>query len=389
MKLLLVALVVAVLAPVQVRSVVVPDGTVWGNPLYVTYDKAHHVFVNANPAIETWRFMTHDAALRTRLLQPERIPAKRKLVLIFTRDAVTRRFPFIGLAVASAEVGKKRRFVLVNVEQTPDYDEQYRVWPHLGILHVGTTAHQEGWDVVLWDELVQGHVALDQLVQSGDVVGLSLVVTGIERGVDLARQAKALGAAYVIAGNDSAIMRANQLLCHEPAIDAVFMTNSLESVRRFFRELPTTSVSQMRIPGVAVSPMAHDYRLTQVELRAETRIRSRIQRVGMASRDDIFIVPQFDLFPTSYWETVWSNYRSQFGFKHHNSNSVRNGLALFAQGCTRAGAGDVCRYCTIYGVNDIRIPESPLLAQIVEAYQRFGIDHVFCATDSAYEMATL
>jgi radical SAM superfamily enzyme YgiQ (UPF0313 family) len=103
--------------------------------------------------------------------------------------------------------------------------------------------------------------------------------------------------------------------------------------------------------------------------------------------EDAFIVPKLDLFPESYWNEVWSNYRTVFGHKH--SYVTKNASALLAQGCTRTGGTDVCSYCTIADVANIRIPSEEYLRRTLEAYDRFGIEMVFNTTDSAYEMAPL
>src|SRR5262249_55648036 len=67
-----------------------------------------------------------------------------------------------------------RRFKLINVEHTINEltkgQSEFQRWPHLGLLYVGTVADQEGWDVALHDELVDGYVDLERFVAPGDVV---------------------------------------------------------------------------------------------------------------------------------------------------------------------------------------------------------------------------
>lgn len=284
----------------------------------------------------------------------------------------------------------RRRFVLINVEQTANYEAQYKVWPHLGILTVGTVANEEGWDVVLHDELIQGHADLERLIAPGDVVGLSLVVTGIERGIVLARRVKELGARYVVAGNDSAIFRAPQLLrLPGKPIDAVFTSNSLSSVRQFFRRIKMDAIVDINIPGVEVNSDGPVRSNAPDRLAVEIAERKFMKWAGKLDRNDVFVVPKLDLFPDAYWQEVWSNYRSQFGRKYHNPEEVRNALALFAQGCTRTKGTEVCRYCTISGVADIRLPDRGYMVKTVEAYQRFGINTLFNVTDSSYEMGAI
>ncbi len=273
----------------------------------------------------------------------------------------------------------KRRLVFLNVEEGT-WEEQYRVWPHLGLLFVGTIAQQEGWEVILWDEFVQGPAPLDALVEHGDVVGLSLVATGISRGIDIARRAKKLGAAYVIAGNDAAAFRAEQLL-HGSAIDAVFTSNSLRSLRAFFCQIARQPLEALRIPGVATR---HSLCVNPSNVYGDVA-----QEAGQFSGDDFFIVPDLSLYAPGYWEAVWKTYRSQYGHKHLEPAVVSNATVLLGQGCTRAGAGDVCDYCTIRHVADVRIPNEQYLQQTVDAYRRFGINTFFNTTDSAFEMGRL
>jgi len=287
----------------------------------------------------------------------------------------------------------KRRLVLVNVEQTineniPTDDRQYRAWPHLGLLFVGTAAHEEGWEVVMWDELVKGFAPMESLGQPGDVVGFSCVVTGMERSIELARKAKELGARYVIAGNDSAIFRANQILAlPDKPIDVVFTSNSLMAVRRFFREIENAGLESLQIPGVQVTSGQVAQSNERDRLLVDLNIRKNYRAEGKFDNDDIFVVPKLDLYP--HWDEVWANYRATFGHKHNNPDKVKNAIALFAQGCTRTRGTDVCSYCAIAGVADIRLPSKEYLCCTAETYKALGVDMVFNATDSAYEMASV
>lgn len=372
-----------------------PAWVLWGNPENIRYDAEAHVWINDNPKYEMWRWADRDPKW-DHLRQPEEVPEKHETVIVFRTISAAKPEPiYANLFAAAALQQTRRRFTLVNVEQTildltAASDKQYRMWPHLGILYVGTAAHEEGYDVVLWDELVQGHCDLEKLVEPGDVVGLSLVVTGVERGVELARQAKALGASAVIAGNDSAIFRANEIL-NLPGwpIDAVFTSNSIVSVRNFFRQFGTRKLEELQIPGVAVRSGGATRSNVQEVLVSELRSRKGLERQGAFDAEDVFIVPKFDLFPDSYWQEVWSNYREVFGHKHRDAGSVKNSIVLFAQGCTRTRGTDVCSYCTIAGVGDIRIPSEDYLRRTLEAYDRFGIRAIYNTTDSAYEMRPL
>ncbi len=277
------------------------------------------------------------------------------------------------------------RLILINVEQmlneqTGD-SRQYRVWPHLGLIFVGTVAHEEGFEVIIHDEYAVGAVPLEKLVKPGDIVGLSLVVSGMDRGITLAREAKRLGARYVIAGNDSVIFRANQVMAiPDHPIDVVFTSNSLTAVRRFFREIGEDNIGQLQIPGVQIT--------TGGEVRSNERERLLFElntrKSAGVDQDNVFVVPKLELYP--HWDELWANYRTTFGHKHSNPGSVKNAIALFAQGCTRTRSSDVCSYCSIAGVADVRIPSRDMMARSIEAYSDFGVDMVFNTTDSVYEM---
>lgn len=382
-----IVLVAASLFKIDVVYTGQPMWLLWGNPEHVSYDPDAHVWINRNTEIEVWRQGNSE------LLKPEKVPEKRKVEVKLNRvfwrqDSPTADMPTV---VVCAVLVPNRRFKLINVEQAINElakdKTEFRIWPHLGLLAVGTVADAEGWDVTLHDELVEGYVDLERMVQPGDVVGLSLVATGMERGIELARQAKYLGARYVIVGNDSAIFRANQVLqLPDHPIDAVFTTNSLAAVRQFFRQVGSIELNQLDIPGVAIVPTGINLSNELPAVRAEREMRAQLRRQGQFDPQDVFVVPKLSLFGDEYWQKVWGNYRTIFGHKHANAKEVRNALALFAQGCTRTGTADVCSYCTIAGVADIRMPTTEYLKQVLETYQSFGINHVFNTTDSALEM---
>jgi hypothetical protein len=276
---------------------------------------------------------------------------------------------------------KVQRFVCINTEGGT-WSEEHRIWPHLGINYVGTVAKQEGYDVVLWDELIQGPIPLEELMEPGDMVGLSMVTTGIERGVQLATLVKELGAEYVIAGNDSAMFRARQLLeLPERPVDAVFTSNSLRSLREFFRDPDAVITGESLVAHVAVDA-------SQVPFVSNTAS-GVAKEIKTFASEDFFIVPDLNLFGPEYWELVHSAYRSQFGHKHTDSGNVRNAIALLAQGCGRAGMGDICDYCTIRHVANVVQPPEGYLEETLATYQAHGINTFFNVTDSAFEMGVL
>ncbi len=365
-----------------------PEWILWGNSENIHWDEAQHVWVNKNPASELWRLG------KPGLTKPERVPVKKTVQIVFHHDACRKPEYFMASTLALGMVQaerQKRRFVLINVEQNQNYDEQYRVWPHQGLLAVGTAVEEEGWEVVLWDELVQSHATLGELIKPGDIVGLSLVASGIDRGVEIAKTAKTLDASFVIAGNDAAIFRANQLLkLPKHPIDAVFTSNSTNVIRRFFRELTDGNALPANIPEIAtVAGTATRHTNESAVLLTELRQRRRDRKNGILDPLDGFVVPRLGLFSDEYWERVRTAYRSQYGHKHTNPAAVQNAIIHLAQGCTRTQGKDACTYCTIYGVGDVRIPEERYLETLVERYATFGVNTFFNVTDSTYEMRPL
>src|SRR3989338_800654 len=374
-----------------------PLWLLWGNSEYIRYDSEAHVWMNHNPEIETlFRVLDLYDRVQKHTL-PERVPEKKEVKITFNPRSGISENPMedIQVAMTCAVAVPNRRLKLINVEQSINElgaaeNMQHRLWPHLGLLFVGTVSDEEGWEVVLYDELIQGYVDLERFVQSGDVVGLSLVVTGMDRGIELARQAKRFGASYCIAGNDSAIFRADQLLqLPDHPIDAVFTTNSLGAIRQFLRHVGSVKLCNLEIPGVAVVPTGVNLSNERSVIQAQRAMQQQLRLQGVFDPHDVFVVPKLDLFSTEYWQKVWSNYRTIFSHKHINPAEVRNALALFAQGCTRTGTADVCSYCTIAGVADIRMPMTEYLKRLLETYQSFGINYVFNATDSVFEMRSV
>ncbi|MBP9748651.1 hypothetical protein KBD18_00445 [Patescibacteria group bacterium] len=378
-----------------------PEWLLWGNPNYIQWDDWSHEWVNRNLQREGWiradmRASMADPKLRASILYGECVPVKKEIVVLLNHDLCSKPehaeyVPILATAFFIQADKNKRRFVLINVEQNTDCDEVYRTWPHLGLLAIGTVAAEEEWQVAIWDEFVQGHADLRTLVQPGDVVGFSIVVSGMDRSIVLAEQAKQLGASAVIAGNDAAIFRSKQILAlPETPIDAVFTSNSTNAVRAFFRAFPETALADLRIPEVATStaPGVLHSNDTAV-LRLERTQRRTLAGAGETDPLDGFVVPRLDLFGPAYWEQVWRAYRSQYGHKHAAPDGVRGATIHLAQGCTRTQGKEACSYCTIFGVGDIRVPSEEYLAALVARYDSFGINTYYNVTDSAYEMRQL
>lgn len=369
------------LAPFEVqaqRDKNQPVIPLWGGSGMIHYDEQQHVWFNRNfdNFVVAGRY---DCAACWKLFsEGYRIPVKKKYTIHFVgffRHPEHFTEAAMGFVLPAST---KRRFVGINVEGGT-WEEHHKVWPHLGLLYVGTIAKQEGFDVVLHDEFIQGPAPLETLIEPGDIVGLSLLTTGIDRGVDIARLSKELGASMVVAGNDSAMFRAPELLSRaNGAVDAVFTTNSLLSMRKFFRQGGSLeSVRYTLQPGQEASFISNE----SIGVAFERK------KFGEA---DFFTVPDLALFPQSYWDSVWSAYRNQWGHKHgSNAATVKNGIALFGQGCGRAYMGDICEYCTIRHVANVSIPSQRYLEETLGTYKDFGIDTFFNTMDSAFEFSNL
>lgn len=365
-----------------------PLEKLWGNPELIHWDEARHVWVNDNDLrYDNWLLGCNTKACddaREWFEKPRDVPVEKHyefslvlFALFESNDSVETTWFASVLALP-----RQRRFIGINVEEKQDWPEESRIWPHLGLAYIGTIAEKAGYEVVLWDELIQGSLPVEQLIRDGDVVGLSLVTTGIERGVDLARQIKERFDVTVVAGNDSTMFRAPQLLSlPDRPIDAVFTTNSLRSVRDFFRNPHSVLTGATPVSGVAVS----DQHAPSLSNQHDDLLVER----GQFERDEFFMVPNLGLYSQDYWNTVWGSYRSQFGHKHSNPTSARNATLLLAQGCGRAGGGDVCDYCTIRHVANVLVPDQNYIEETIATYKEFGINTFFNVTDSSFEMGRL
>lgn len=363
-----------------------PQQLLWGNPENIHWDSDRHVWINNNPSTELWRLGNKE------LTQPEEVPVDKRYSFVLRDELWKHEEIYASMMLVGMLRERRGRFVLINVEENDESDDQYRVWPHLGILTIGTIADQEGYEVVLWDELNQGHVDLESVMRPGDIVGLSMVVSGMKRGIDLARKAKELGARLVIAGNDGVIFRAPQVLSiPDRPIDAVFTSNSTNAIRQFFRQVDDASnIDELQIQDVATRADLAPVRSNESSvMTAELKERKRARLAGSFDSMDGFVVPKLNLFPDTYWEQLWGLYRSQFGHKHTDPSGVRNALVHLAQGCTRTRGQDACTYCTIYGVGDLRLPNQSYLEAMMATYDAFGINTYFNVTDSALEMRAL
>jgi hypothetical protein len=402
-KFLYLVLVSAVLgATIKVEAVKSPAWPGW-EPDLVVYDPERDVYVDHYKIPYDNCIAASASSLSTEVLDkirqsydgPRDIPVQHTYEFSLRDDLWRENKESVwgGMILASA-LPTKRRLVLINVEQsineiTNDDTTRYRVWPHLGLLFIGTAATEEGYEVVLWDELVQGYAPLEKLVELGDIVGLSLVVSGIKRGVVLAEEAKRLGARYVLAGNDSAIFRANQILSLPGRpVDAVFDSNSLWAVRDFCHQISGRPLEKITVAGVRTKPTGNLRSNRQAKLKTEQAELARARKADPRRfEQDAFLVPRLDLFPPEYWQEVWRNHNITFGHKFTGGEKLRPATALLAQGCTRTRGSCVCEYCSIAHVADIRIPERAYMHATIAAYQAFGVDHLYNVTDSVYEMA--
>lgn len=296
-------------------------------------------------------------------------------------------------ARAKAEAKPKGRLVLINVEQTlnecPETDgPQYRAWAHLGGSVIAAVAEEAGYEVVFHDENLQGFAELSKLITPGCIVAGSLVVTGIDRFVHvIAPEAKRLGARLVIAGNDAAMFRAEQIFNREDThVDAVFTSSELSPFREFLNAIQTTEIEDIYIPEVATaSNMMLNRSNDFLRILSEKAERKRQRKFGKR-RPDFFRVPKFS---NEHLEISAQNYRRAFAKQHENIENVRPALALFAQGCTRTTDGHICRYCTIGDVGVIEMASKAYLKKLLDEYKAKGINYVFNVTDSSFGMVKL
>ena len=286
---------------------------------------------------------------------------------------------------------QNRRFVLVNVEQSLNeepYEKtiQNRCWYHLGIACVHTTARKAGYEVIDYDENLQGYVDLPSLVTPGCIVGFGATVTGIDRLIELAREAKRLGAKYVVVGNDGPIFRTEQLLLlSDTPIDAVSTTSELRPIRELLEAIKTKELKDINIPGVAIVPSKQNRSNVASVVNAEKVLRTKLKKEGRLA-PDFFELPTFN---EKTREIATRNYRATFVRQHENIENVHPALAHFAQGCTRTGEGEICEYCTIADVGVVALAQKSYLKKLLELYKTLGINYVFNVTDSSYGMVHL
>lgn len=301
----------------------------------------------------------------------------------------------LGLSreIVYRESPQRGHLVMVNAEgsineQKEEDTIQNRCWAHLGLPTIAATAKKAGYKVVQHDELLQGYANLKELITPGCIFGLSLVVTGIDRGIELAREAKRLGAKYVIAGNDAAIFRAQQLLSlPDTPIDAVFTNSELRPIRTFLKEIQTKDLKDISIPGVAFAAPTENRSNVLAVMRTEKEKRKQIALMKSEEQTpDFFEIPEFD--PATL-EIAARNYRINFERQHERPENVRPALVHFAQGCTRTGTGEVCEYCTIADVGVVSLAKKAYLRKLLEAYEKQGINYVFNVTDSSFGMEHL
>lgn len=292
-----------------------------------------------------------------------------------------------------AEAAPKGRLVLINVEQTlnenPETDgPQYRAWAHLGGSVIAAVAEEAGYEVVFHDENLQGFADLEKLITPGCIVGGSLVVTGIDRFVNvIAPEAKRLGARLVIAGNDAAMFRAEQIFNREGnQVDAVFTSSQLSPFREFLNAVETTELNDIHISEVATtSNMMLNRSNDLLAVLSEKAERKRQRKFGK-QRPDFFRVPKFN---EEHLEISAQNYRKAFAHQHENIENVRPALALFAQGCTRTTDGHLCGYCTIGDVGVIEMASKAYLKKLLDEYKAKRINYIFNVTDSSFGMIKL
>jgi len=123
-----------------------------------------------------------------------------------------------------------------------------------------------------------------------------------------------------------------------------------------------------------------------VHLIRDLTSRKEATKRGEFDVSDVFIVPDFDLYPKNVWDAMIARYIENYGHKHQHPELIRNSTVMFAQGCTRTQGKEACLHCTIAGVADIRIPDTNFWERTVQAYTDAGFNALYNVTDSAYEM---
>ncbi len=344
------------------------------------YDKAY---------VDSWMWRLPREELNRLIANMEKpypIPGETKYDLKFKKLEGKEPEKFFSEMMAFAAMSKKR-VVLINPESNDGLASSVKIFGHLGLLNAGTVAEQEECEVLLIDELIDDPINIANVIKPNDIVGISFLVTNVERGLEMARQAKAAGASCIIAGGSTAAFRDDQLL--KNGIDVVFTSNSVKAIRSFFQQFEGNNLATLDIPHLKTVPGGTQRSNRKFQLLSEKRARQQQRVQGEFDNDEVFIVPNLNLFPQSHWEQAWAGYQQIYGHKYRDPSQVRNSLIHMAQGCTRTQGVDVCSYCTIPNVADVRIPSHAYLVKLLDAYAEFGITEYFNVTDSSYEMVGL
>jgi hypothetical protein len=259
-----------------------------------------------------------------------------------------------------------KRVFLINVgDRRPADSLHYHAWPSLGILTVGSLLQEIDWEVILWDENILGKIRLENFLRSGDVVGLSVLISSCERGLLLANEAKKLGASFVLLGNDQAASRAGQILGQWPSVDGIFMGDNLDPIKKVFNCIAKdNSPPTDEIAGFA--------RKDQNGIPALT--------TAKPFPSLSFNKLNFNLYPQTYWEKVWQNHRVLNGSEYNvDLASIKNSTIMLASGC--AHGRNACSYCSINEVGQLRSGNEKYLIPLVNAYRDFGINSFYDVTD--------
>ncbi|MFA5872038.1 MAG: B12-binding domain-containing radical SAM protein [Parcubacteria group bacterium] len=259
-----------------------------------------------------------------------------------------------------------KRVFLINVgDRRPADSLHWHAWPSLGILTVGSLLQEIGWDVTLYDENILGPIRLEDFVRSGDVVGLSLLISSCERGLHLANEAKKLGSQYVILGNDQAASRAKQILSQCPSVDGIFLGDNLDPIEKVFGCI--AKISSLPVDGIA---------------GFTRRDRNGIPALILAKpfHSLQFNKPDFKLYSQAYWERVWQNHQELDGSEYSiDSTGIKNATIMLASGC--AHGRNACSYCSINEVGQMRWGDADYFLSLIEAYKNFGISTYYNVTD--------
>ena len=266
------------------------------------------------------------------------------------------------------------RFVLLALDnQWKKYASHGQSWNRLGHMMMSTVIKEEfpGAEVVAWDGLTKGAPDMETLIQEGDVVFFSILVTGSELSIQYARKARERGARYVFAGDHQGAL-AHRLFIRErwggqSLFDAIAISSDLNVVREFVR-----AAREDRAPS---GPGVVTYEGQPAE---------------MPQDPDFFCAPDFSVVDN--WDQIIGNYVETHGWMHERFSAIRPAqirnatIMTGARGCT-IGKSKRCAFCGINEVELVRNSGSDHVLQLFTLYRENGINTFYAVADSMFENA--